>query len=142
VAMSIGDSSIVFFRCNSDGLQFSLATPEDWGDSSDTINKLGPQIIVSIDGAAPVRFDIQISENQAHKILAGTDDAETVRRAAGVVASAKKRIDIGLEFLGKRYHASKLSAAGATKKIQAVLDTCAQQAGPNEENEKESPDSK
>ena len=140
VAMAVGDSSIVFVSCNSEGLKVSLATPEDWTDSSSAMNLLGPKIIISIDGAAPTRFDVELGKNNLGKLLASTDDEEVVKRAAAMIASAKKRIDIGLELVGKKFHASKLSAAGATKKIKSVLDTCAQQAEPDADNEKKTPD--
>ncbi|CAA2142576.1 hypothetical protein [Hyphomicrobium sp. ghe19] len=140
MAMAIGDASVAFVTCNNDGLKISLATPEDWTDGASAMNLLAPKIIVSIDGAPPTRFDAELRENTLHKILAEFDDEETVKRAAAMIASARKRIDIGLELAGKRFHASKLSAVGATKKIQSVLDTCAQQASPDADNEKKTPD--
>lgn len=140
MAMAVGDASVAFVICNNDGLKISLATPEDWSNNATSMNLLGPKLIISVDGAAPTRFDAKVSENNLHKILAVTDDEETAKRAAAMIASAKKRIDIGLELLGERYHASKLSAVGATKKIQSVLDTCTQQASPDADNEKKTPD--
>lgn len=133
VAMAIGSSSIAFVICNSEGLKVSLATPEEWTNSSSAMNILEPKIIISIDGSAPTRFETELGKNGADKIVAEIQDDETVKRAAAMIASARKRIDIGLELAGKRFHASKLSAAGATKKIQSVIDTCAKQAEPEPE---------
>lgn len=142
IAMAIGDSSVAFVICNSDGLKVTLATPEDWTNSASAMNLLAPKIIISVDGAAPARFDTELGENAAHKIVAEIQEDETVKQAAAMIISAKKRIDIGLELAGKKFHASRLSAVGATKKIKSVLDTCAQNAGPASGDEKKDPDGK
>jgi hypothetical protein len=142
MAMSIGDASIAFVTCKGDGLSVSLATPEDWTDAGAAMNLLQPKLIVSIDGQKPDRYDIRLNENTVHKIIGATQDEDVARRAAEKMAEARKRIDIGLELAGERYHASKLSAAGATKKIQAVLEACPEQKKADDDTDKDAPDKK
>lgn len=131
IAMAMGESSIVFISCNSEGLKLSLAKPEDYSSGGSALNLLSPKIIVSVDGAKPVRFETSLEENGLHKVVAVTDDEDVAREAATQIAAARKRIDIGVELAGKKFHTSKLSAIGA-KKIKAVLDLCAPKAMPGD----------
>lgn len=127
IAMAMGASSIAFISCNSEGLKLSLATPEDYADGGASVNLLSPKIIISVDGAKPVRFEKSLEENGLHKIVAVTDDEDVAREAATQIAAARKRIDIGVELAGKKFHTSKLSVVGA-KRIKSVLDLCAPKA--------------
>lgn len=140
VAMSIGDASIAFVTCNGDGLSVSLATPEDWTVSGASMNLLEPKLIVSIDGQKPEHYDIRLNENTVHKIIGSTQDEDIARQAAEKMAAARKRIDIGLELGGERYHASKLSAAGATTKIRAVLSACPAKSKSDNDEPAQTPD--
>ncbi|ADJ24633.1 hypothetical protein Hden_2837 [Hyphomicrobium denitrificans ATCC 51888] len=115
IAMAMGESSIVFISCSSEGLKLSLATPEDYSSGGSTLNLLSPKIIVSVDGAKPVRFETSLEENGLHKVVAVTDDEDIAREAATQIAAARKRIDIGVELAGKKFHTSKLSAVGVKK---------------------------
>jgi hypothetical protein len=137
-AMAIGGSSIVFISCDSEGLKMSLATPEDWTAGGASLNLLSPKIIISVDGAKPAHFETTLEENGLHKVIAVTDDEDVVREAASQIAAARKRIDIGVEFAGKKFHTSRLSAIGA-KKIKAVLDLCAPKAKPDEDKDDGAP---
>ena len=124
-AMAIGDESIVFVRCSSAELSVSIATPENWKDSSSAMNELGPKLIMAVDGSEPFKYGATLGENGAHKFLASIEEQDSVREAIEKMIAAKKKIEIGIELGGKRFYASKLSAVGASKKLQAVLDTCA-----------------
>lgn len=133
IALAMGESSIAFISCNSEGLKMSLATPEDYSDGGASLNLLSPKIIISVDGAKPMRFETSLEENGLHKVVAVTDDEDVAREAAGQIAAARKRIDIGVELAGKKFHTSKLSAVGA-KKIKTVLDLCAPKDKPDDNN--------
>ena len=123
-AMAIGDASVVFVQCSNGELSLNLATPEDWKDDSEAMNLMVPKIIMATDGSEPIRYDVVLGENGLHKLLAKVEDAGSSREAAAKIVEAKKKLEIGIEVGGKRFHASKISAAGASKKIQSVLDEC------------------
>lgn len=127
-AMAIGDTSIAFVRCSGGELSVAVATPEDWKESSSAMNALGPKLIMAIDGSEPFTYTATLGENGAHKFLASIEEEASTREAIEKMIAAKKKIEIGIEIGGKRFYASKLSAAGASKKFQAVLDTCASKA--------------
>lgn len=124
-AMAVGDESVAFVRCDDGELGVSLATPEDWKDSSAGMNALSPQIIMAVDGSEPFKYAATLGENGMHKFLASIEDEALAKEAVQKMIAAKKKIEIGIEIGGKRFYASKLSAAGASKKLQSVLDTCA-----------------
>ena len=132
-AMAVGDASIVFIQCSNGELSINLATPEDWKESSAAMNVLSPKLIMALDGAEPVRFDISLGENGLHKLLAKVDDPSMAKEAAERIAAGKKKLEIGIEFGGKKFHASKIPMAGATKKIQSVLNECSNAADKNDE---------
>lgn len=127
-AIAVGDASVLFVQCDTGELSINLATPEDWEAGSSSMNLLSPKIILATDGAEPVRYESKLGENGLHKLLATVEDEDSVRQATALIVAAKKKIEIGIEIGGKRFHASKISAAGATKKVQAVLNECAPEA--------------
>jgi hypothetical protein len=141
IAMAVGDSSVAFVSCDGDGLKISVATPEDWSDSTSSLNLLSPKIIIAIDGQKPASFDTTLNENGLHKIVAITDEEDVVREAASQISTARKRVDIGVELAGKKFYASRLSAVGA-KKIKNVLATCAKKENVEEGESGEAPSKK
>lgn len=124
-AMGVGDASVVIAKCDDGEMSIGLATPEDWKDDNSQMNLLSPKIIMAIDGSEPFSYETTLGENRLHKLLATTDDQDDAKQAIEKMVAAKKKIEIGIELGGKKYHASKISAAGASKKLQSVLDTCA-----------------
>lgn len=124
-AMGVGNASIAIIKCDDGEMSVGLATPEDWKDDNSQMNLLSPKIVMAIDGSEPFSYDTTLGENGLHKLLATTDDQEDAKQAIEKMVAAKKKIEIGIELGGKKYHASKISAAGASKKLQSILDTCA-----------------
>lgn len=125
-ALGFGDEAALGVRCEDGDLQVSVATAEDWEKEMVAMNLLQPAIVLSFDRAEPVSYPATLMESGLHKVIAimQDDDDGSVRKVAQQIADAKKRVDVAVEFGGKRFYPSKVAVKGAKRHVERVLKAC------------------
>lgn len=99
-------------------------TPEKVDDGlTGLVNLISPKLVVIIDDLPPKSLEATLSQSDEDRLIVLSDDA-LVSELASALMAARRRIAVGVEAAGQKFHKTQFGVSGTKRAVGSVVNGC------------------